>query len=58
MSGEQFNLPIRDVRLTGDDPESLEEVKGLLGHSGVTITERYAHLADSAPPSRRGGDPP
>ena len=27
---------------------SLEEVKGLLGHSSVTVTERYAHLADSA----------
>ena len=26
---------------------SLEEVKGLLGHSSVKITERYAHLADS-----------
>lgn len=27
---------------------SLEEVKGMLGHSTVTVTERYAHLADSA----------
>jgi len=27
---------------------SLEEVKGLLGHSSISITERYAHLADSA----------
>jgi integrase len=27
---------------------SLEEVRGLLGHSSITVTERYAHLADSA----------
>jgi integrase len=26
----------------------LEEVRDLLGHSSVTVTERYAHLADSA----------
>jgi integrase len=27
---------------------SLEEVRGLLGHSSIVITQRYAHLADSA----------
>jgi integrase len=27
---------------------SLEEVRSLLGHSSVSVTERYAHLADSA----------
>jgi integrase len=27
---------------------SLEEVRALLGHSSITVTERYAHLADSA----------
>jgi integrase len=27
---------------------SLEEVRALLGHSSITITQRYAHLADSA----------
>jgi integrase len=27
---------------------SLEEVKGMLGHSSIAVTERYAHLAASA----------
>ncbi len=27
---------------------SLEEVRGLLGHSTIAMTERYAHLADTA----------
>lgn len=27
---------------------SLEEVRKVLGHSSITVTERYAHLADSA----------
>lgn len=27
---------------------SLEEVRGMLGHSSISVTERYAHLAQSA----------